>query len=100
MLPIGRRLGKTHKVAHALADRELAPLRSSVSEWIVLTQIREAGAIGASQTEIARHSGMGGPALVRHIDRLEADGLVAVIVDQHASSALERCHVGGWAPTP
>ncbi|HKY13829.1 MAG TPA: MarR family transcriptional regulator [Microthrixaceae bacterium] len=48
----------------------------SVIEWIVLFHIAEAPEPGASQTEIARHSDMGGPALVRHIDRLEAEGIV------------------------
>ena len=49
-----------------------------------------------------RHDGRVKRALELYQDalKLEADGLVAVIVDQHASSALERCHVGGWAPTP
>ena len=45
-------------------------------EWIVLINIDNAAPPGASQAEIARYSDIGGPALVRHIDRLEADGLV------------------------
>ena len=60
----------------AWGDRELADLGSSVTEWIVLRNIAVAPEPGASQAEIARFSDMGGPALVRHIDRLEADGLV------------------------
>ena len=42
----------------------------------MLFHIDGAAAPGASQIEIARFSDMGGPALVRHIDRLEADGIV------------------------
>lgn len=42
----------------------------------MLFHIATAPEPGASQTEIARFADMGGPALVRHIDRLEADGLV------------------------
>jgi DNA-binding MarR family transcriptional regulator len=61
----------------AWGDRALADLDSSVTEWIVLFNIGRAAAPGASQAEIARFSDMGGPALVRHVDRLEADGLVA-----------------------
>ena len=74
--PIGRSIGRAHKFVRALADRELAELGSSVTEWIVLFHIADAPPPGASQTEIARFSDMGGPALVRHVDRLEADGIV------------------------
>ncbi len=42
----------------------------------MLFHIDGAATPGASQIEIARFSDMGGPALVRHIDRLEADGIV------------------------
>jgi MarR family transcriptional regulator for hemolysin len=74
--PLGRSIGRAHKFVRAWGDRELAPLGSSVTEWIVLFHIANAPEPGASQTEIARFSDMGGPALVRHIDRLEADGIV------------------------
>lgn len=75
-MPLGRSIGRTHKFVRALGDRELAPLGSSITEWIVLFHIADAPPPGASQTEIARFADMGGPALVRHIDRLEADGIV------------------------
>ncbi len=75
--PLGRSIGRTHKLVRAWGDRALAEVDSSVTEWIVLFNIGRAAAPGASQVEIARFSDMGSPALVRHIDRLEADGLVA-----------------------
>jgi MarR family transcriptional regulator for hemolysin len=75
-IPLGRSIGRTHKFVRAWGDRELAPLGSSVTEWIVLFHIDSAPPPGASQTEIANFSDMGGPALVRHIDRLEAEGIV------------------------
>src|SRR5262245_52181792 len=75
-MPLGRSIGRTHKFVRAWGDRELAGLGSSVTEYIVLHHIADAPGPGASQIEIARFSDMGGPALVRHIDRLEADGLV------------------------
>src|SRR3954465_12486386 len=75
-MPLGRSIGRTHKFARALGDRALADLGSSVTEWIVLSHIANAPKPGASQTEIARFSDMGAPALVRHIDRLEAEGIV------------------------
>jgi DNA-binding MarR family transcriptional regulator len=74
--PLGRSIGRAHKLVRAWGDRALADLDSSVTEWIVLVNIDNAPPPGASQAEIARYSDMGGPALVRHIDRLEADGLV------------------------
>jgi MarR family transcriptional regulator for hemolysin len=75
-MPLGRSIGRTGKFVRAWGDRELANLGSSVTEWIVLRNIAVAPDPGASQAEIARFSDMGGPALVRHIDRLEHDGLV------------------------
>src|SRR3954452_13164882 len=74
--PLGRSIGRAHKLVRAWGDRELADLDSSVTEWIVLFNIAVAPEPGASQAAIARFSDMGGPALVRHIDRLEAQGLV------------------------
>jgi MarR family transcriptional regulator for hemolysin len=75
-MPLGRSIGRAHKMVRAWGDREMAALGSSVTEWIVLFHIAAAPAPGASQSEIARFSEMGGPALVRHIDRLEAEGIV------------------------
>jgi DNA-binding MarR family transcriptional regulator len=74
--PIGRSLGRTHKFVHALGDRRLAPIGASVTDFILLFHIDSADAPGLSQTEIARFSNMGGPALVRHLDRMERDGYV------------------------
>jgi DNA-binding MarR family transcriptional regulator len=74
--PIGRSIGRTHKFLHAWGDRELAPLGASVTDFILLFHIESAPEPGLSQTEIARFSDMGGPALVRHLDRLERDRLV------------------------
>ena len=75
--PIGRSVGRAHKFLRAWGDRELAPLDASVTDYILLFHIGAAPAPGASQTEIARFSDMGGPALVRHLDRMERDGHVA-----------------------
>ena len=74
--PLARSIARTHKVVRAWCDRELAEIGASVSEWIVLHNIESAPGPGLNQTDVARLSDMGGPALVRHIDRLEADGIV------------------------
>ena len=75
-MPLGRSIGRTAKFVRAWGDRQLAELDSDVTEWIVLRNIAVAPEPGASQAEIAHFSDMGGSALVRHIDRLEAEGLV------------------------
>lgn len=74
--PIGRSIGRTHKFLHMWGDRELAPLGASVTDFILLFHIQSAPEPGLSQTEVARFSDMGGPALVRHLDRLEREGIV------------------------
>jgi MarR family transcriptional regulator for hemolysin len=74
--PLARSIARAHKVVRAWCDRELAEIGASVSEWIVLHNIESAPEPGLNQTDVARLSDMGGPALVRHIDRLEADGIV------------------------
>jgi DNA-binding MarR family transcriptional regulator len=75
-VPLGRSIGRAHKFLRAWGDRELAPLDASVTDFILLFHISTAPPPGASQTEIARYSDMGGPALVRHLDRMERDGHV------------------------
>lgn len=81
-VPIGRSLGRTHKFVHAFGDRELAPLGATVTDFILLFHIHQAPPPGLSQTEIARYSNMGGPALVRHLDRMERDGVVVRARDE------------------
>jgi MarR family transcriptional regulator for hemolysin len=73
---LGRSIGRTAKLVRAWGDRALAPINSSVTEWILLFHIASEPSPGMSQTEIARFSDMGGPALVRHLDRLEREGIV------------------------
>src|SRR4051794_18185673 len=75
-VPLGRSIGRTHKFVHALGDRSLAPIGASVTDFILLFHIDSADQPGLSQTEVARFSNMGGPALVRHLDRMERDGYV------------------------
>ena len=75
-MPLGRSIGRAHKFVHAWGDRELAPIGASVTDWILLFHISSAAPPGLSQTEIARFSDMGGPALVRHLDRLEQEAIV------------------------
>jgi MarR family transcriptional regulator for hemolysin len=73
---LGRSIGRTHKFVRSWADRELAPLGASVTDYVVLFHIDAAAPPGLSQTEVARFADMGDPALVRHLTRLEADGVI------------------------
>jgi MarR family transcriptional regulator for hemolysin len=73
---MGRSIGRTAKFVRALGDRQLAPLGASVTDFILLFHIDSADEPGLSQTEVARVSDMGGPALVRHLDRMEREGVV------------------------
>jgi len=75
-MPIARQLALTHKALHAWTDAVLATHGSSLTTWIVLHNASLAPPPGLSQREIADGMGIGGPALVRHIDRLEAEGYV------------------------
>jgi MarR family transcriptional regulator for hemolysin len=74
--PIGRLVGRTHKFVRAWGDRELAPLGASVTDWILLFHISQVPDPGMRQIDIARFSDMTGPALVRYLDRYEAEGLI------------------------
>jgi MarR family transcriptional regulator, transcriptional regulator for hemolysin len=59
------------------ADATFARHGASLVTWIVLKHALHAAAPGFSQSELAADMSIGGPALVRHLDRLEAEGLVA-----------------------
>lgn len=73
---VGRQLSITAKTVKAWFDQHLADNGSSLTTWIVLSHAIAAEAPGLSQKGMADEMGIGGPALVRHIDRLEAEGLV------------------------
>lgn len=73
--PLGRSIGRANKFLQAWWDRELAPIGASVTECILLGHIKATPDL--SQTEIARYCDMGGPAMARHLERMERDGLVS-----------------------
>src|SRR6266702_3815550 len=77
---LGRQLGMTAKATRAELDARLAPLGGSLSMYLVLRHAAEApagnGGIELSQRELAEHMGIEGPTMVRHLDRLEGEGLI------------------------
>jgi MarR family transcriptional regulator for hemolysin len=76
-IPLGRRISVTGKLMRELADVMLAPEGASLTTWIVLHHTALAGSEpGLSQRQLAANLHIGGPALVRHLDRLEQEGLL------------------------
>ena len=61
--PLARSIGRSHKVVRAWCDRQLAELDASVTDWIVLFNIATAPDPGLSQSDVARFSALGVPAL-------------------------------------
>ncbi len=72
---IGRELALTAKAVRAWVDDAFARHGSSLANWILL-QHAAASEQPPSQSELAGSMSIGGATLVRHLDRLEADGLV------------------------
>jgi MarR family transcriptional regulator for hemolysin len=76
-LSLGRQVGFTAKALRRLADATLGALGADLNTWIVLLHAQQPGGdLALSQRQLADGLQMSGPALVRHLDRLEADGLL------------------------
>src|SRR4051794_40284320 len=73
---LGRQIAMTAKQTREWADRAYAAEGASLVTWIVLKHALLAEPPGFSQRELADGMSIGGPALVRHLDRLEVEGLV------------------------
>ncbi len=71
----------TAKVVREWFESALAEHGGSLPMWIVLSHAAEDPP--PSQRELASRMGIGGATLVRHLDRLEADGLVTRVADPH-----------------
>ena len=72
---IGRVLALSAKAMREWFDARLSERGGSLPTWIVLSQALDAP-ISLSQRELAARVGIGGATMVRHLDRLEAEGLV------------------------
>lgn len=73
-----------------MLDRRLAEKGASLWNWVLLREAANAG--GASQRELAGLMRIEPSTLVRHLDRLEADGLVERRPDANDRRRL-RVHV-------
>jgi len=72
--PIGLQLARTAKVVGREFESALAEAGGSPPIWLVLTTLRHGA--WSSQHGLAREIGIEGPTLTRHLDGLEAAGLV------------------------
>jgi MarR family transcriptional regulator, transcriptional regulator for hemolysin len=72
--PIGLQLARTSKAVGRAFNDALAEAGGSLPVWLILSTLR--GAAHASQQDLARGIGIEGPTLTRHLDQLEAAGLV------------------------
>jgi MarR family transcriptional regulator for hemolysin len=72
--PLGRRLYLGQRAVADVLDRRLRAKGASLWNWVLLREAARAD--GASQRELAKLMRIEPPTLVRHLDRLEADGYV------------------------
>jgi MarR family transcriptional regulator for hemolysin len=77
--PLGKRIVFAGKALRARFETALSAAGASLPTFLVLTSAREWP--GVSQSELAERVGVEGPTLVRHLDRLCADGLVTRVRD-------------------
>jgi MarR family transcriptional regulator for hemolysin len=72
--PIGLQLARASKVVGRAFNAALAEVGGSLPVWLILTTLRRDA--HPSQQQLARAVGLEGPTLTRHLDQLEAAGLV------------------------
>lgn len=72
---LGRQLWLTWKLAHEELEQRLADAGGSISQWVVLKVV--AHEPGLSHRDLAAGMGLARPTLTHHLDRMEADGLIA-----------------------
>ena len=71
---LGRRLAFAHKAMRAEFEARLVEAGGTFTTWVVLRSAHSESRL--SQRELAESLGVEGPTLVRHLDRLEAEGLI------------------------
>ena len=72
--PVGLQLARASKTVGRAFNEALAEVGGSLPVWLILTTLR--GDAHPSQQQLARAVGIEGPTLTRHLDQLEAAGLV------------------------
>jgi MarR family transcriptional regulator for hemolysin len=72
--PLGRQLAITGRIVRERFDAFLNQHDASLTTWVVLRSVEHED--GLSQRELAARISIESPTLVKHLDRLEAEGLV------------------------
>jgi DNA-binding MarR family transcriptional regulator len=91
-VPLGRRLFLAHRASADDLDARLHEVGASLWMWLLLRHAIQAQ--GPSQRELADLMRIEAPTLVRHLDKLEEQGLVERRRDEH-DRRIVRVH-----PTP
>lgn len=89
---IGREIALVAKSLSRRAEEDLAAHDSSLTDWIVLNIVTRCP--GFSQRQLAEAMRIEGPTLTRHLDRMEAAGLI----ERHRDASDRR--ILRVAPTP
>jgi MarR family transcriptional regulator for hemolysin len=71
---VGRLLKFTAKEGSEVVERRLQAAGGSLPEWLILQTLAEQE--GELQRQLAQRLCIEGPTMTRHLDRLEADGLI------------------------
>jgi MarR family transcriptional regulator for hemolysin len=79
--PLGKSLANTFKALREYMDERMGDHGGSMATWLVLHHAFEAPDL--SQSHLAQRLDIEAPTLVRHLDRLEADGLLERRRDKH-----------------
>jgi MarR family transcriptional regulator for hemolysin len=92
--PIGLQLARTSKTVGRAFNDALGDVGGSLPVWLILTTLRAEA--HASQQGLARAVGIEGPTLTRHLDQLEATGLVRRVPrpDDRRSVRVEPTEAG------
>jgi MarR family transcriptional regulator, transcriptional regulator for hemolysin len=85
-VPIGLQLARTSKAVSRAFSDALAEVGGSVPTWLILTSLK--GESWPAQHQLARSLGIEGPTLTRHLDGLEAAGLVTRSRDENDRRAV------------
>ena len=73
-IPLGKSIANTFKALREYMDARMADHGGSMATWLVLHHAFEAPDL--SQSHLAARLDIEAPTLVRHLDKLEADGLL------------------------
>jgi MarR family transcriptional regulator, transcriptional regulator for hemolysin len=73
---VGRLLFLTSKAAKEVLEARMQAQGASHTAWLVLHALIDHGLEGSQQRALAEHLFIEGPTMTRHLDRLEAEGLI------------------------